>query len=266
VTAELGQTRGPSIFDNSALGLRARWLTEDRSTYVLGAVLDGRPGDPDNPKGTHIKLGNGDGIMSIAEIGIKPAHGTAWSESPSANSIPVTAALPGAGSAADLVEKYAVGYWQYSARVDDLFGRDVDGTSTKRRSSGWYAFAERTLYRGSGGDWAGFIRFSGTDGDSTPIMRAFNVGLSGQGLIAGRGEDSCGIAYSRATLSESFRAAQALAGIATTAFESAWELTYRIPIGKSLSVQPDLQRISHPGGDATRAPAVIVGARVEIVY
>ena len=78
VTAELGLTRGPSIFNSTAVGVRAKLLSEDRSAYALGAVLDGLPGDPNNPKGTHIKFGKGDGIMSIAEIGIKPAHGTPW--------------------------------------------------------------------------------------------------------------------------------------------------------------------------------------------
>jgi porin len=262
VTAELGFTRGPSIFDNTAVGVRAKLLSEDRSAYALGAVLDGVPGDPNNPKGTHIKFGRGDGIMSIAEIGFKPAHGTPWAESPAAMN-QAKADRPGV-EAADAIEKFALGYWRYSARVDDLI-EVVDGAPTKQRSSGWYAQAERTLYRG-GGDWAGFIRVSGTDGDSTPLKSAFNIGLSGRGIIPGRSEDTCGIAYSRATLSEKYRAVQARDGIDTTSYESAWELTYRIPLGKSLAIQPDLQRINHPGGDRATSAAVVIGARIEVSY
>jgi porin len=261
-TADLAQSRGPSIFDKSALGMRAKWLSEDRSAYLLGAMLDGLPGDPDNPHGTHIKFGKGDGVMSITELGFKPSQTPVAPELSAPNASQARADEPVSAPLPDSIEKYAAGLWNYSAHVDDLLDHDL-----QRRSWGWYALAERTLARvRGGGDWAGFIRVSGTDGDSTAIQRAVNIGLRGQGIFAGRSADIFGIGYSRASLSEKFREVQALAGTTAAAFEAAWEITYRIPINKYLAVQPDIQRISHPGGEQSKSAAVIVGSRVEIAY
>jgi porin len=250
VTAELAETRGPSIFDNTAVGLRARLLSKDRAAYVLLAVMDGMPGDPDNPRGTHVKFDHGDGTMSIAEVGYKPA------------------ALAVAGKdPAERFEKYAAGAWRYSERVDDM--EDVaDGqTPAKRLSWGWYLLAERTLLKTQRrGIWAGFVRLSGTDGDSTAVRHAINVGLRGRGLLPGREDDVCAVGYSRATLSEKYRDTQQMAGVDTTAYEASWEITYRYLVNRWLAVQPDFQRIAHPGGDLSRSAAVIVGARVEVTF
>jgi len=54
--ADLALTRGPSIFNNSAFGLRAKWLSADRTVYAMGALLDGIPNDPARPKRTAIRL------------------------------------------------------------------------------------------------------------------------------------------------------------------------------------------------------------------
>jgi carbohydrate-selective porin OprB len=62
------------------------------------------------------------------------------------------------------------------------------------------------------------------------------------------------------------RSAQRAAGTDTTVAEDAWEVTYRIQAGKWLAVQPLIQRINHPGGDASRAAANILGTRVEIAF
>ncbi len=69
---DLSQTRGPSIFNNADFGVRGKWFSADRGAYVQGAVLDGIPDDPANPRGTDIKFNKGDGTMSIVEIGLKP--------------------------------------------------------------------------------------------------------------------------------------------------------------------------------------------------
>ena len=255
-TADLAQTRGPSIFDNSAFGLRGKWLSQDHSAYVLGAVLDGIPGDPDNPRGTRIKFDKGDGTMSIAEIGYKPTDAVAAPE-------PVAAE-----AAAERIEKYAVGFWHYTAHADDLMDLEPSGVTPKKRPSwGWYGLAERSLYKtGGGADWAGFLRISGTDGNSTAVRRATNVGVRGRGIIPGRAGDVFGLAYTHVALSEKFRLSQSLAGMDATPFEDAWEVTYRIPLTQWLAVQPDLQRIRHPGGDGSRSAALIIGARIELTF
>ena len=258
-SADLALTRGPSIFNTSAFGFRGKWFSADRSAYVMGAVLDGIPGDPNNPRGTHIKFNKGDGSMSIVEVGLKPGDAR-----------PVAAAGKDAAAgeeAAERIEKYAAGLWRYSARVADQFDVNADGSPVNRLSWGWYALAEKTLHQSKGGrDVAGFLRVSGTDGDSTAIKQAVNLGIRVKALLPGRSDDVFGLAYTRASLSSKWRSVQLAAGTATTAFEDAWEATYRIQAGKWLAVQPLLQRINHPGGDSSRAAANIVGARIEIAF
>ena len=43
---DLALTHVPAVFNNSALGLRAKWLARDRTLYGMAAVLDGVAGDP----------------------------------------------------------------------------------------------------------------------------------------------------------------------------------------------------------------------------
>ena len=268
-TADIALTRGPSIFNTSAFGFRGKWYFGDRSVYAQAAVLDGIPGDPNNPRGTHIKFNKGDGTMSIVEIGFKPGAARAEPAAPAKDAAPKAEAKEGTKEeakeavkeeAAELIEKYAAGLWRYSTRVAD----QVDATQN-RLSWGWFALAEKTLYQSKDGrDLAAFLRVSGTDGDSTPIKTAVNIGFRLKALFAGRSDDVFGLAFTRASLSDKWRSAQLPE--ATTSFEDAWEATYRIQAGKWLAVQPLIQRINHPGGLTSRAAANLVGARVEITF
>lgn len=255
---DLALTRGPSIFNNPAFGVRAKWLSADRTLYAMAAVLDGMPGDPQRPKGTHVRFDKGDGAMQIAEIGYKPLERGHLFEPPS----PEVTQAPEirAHELVEGYEKYALGFWRYTARVDDLVDVDAAGRPQRRRSSGWYALAEHTLWRWSGGYLAGFVRFGATDGDSTAIERFHNVGISARGLLPGRDADVFGIAYTRGATGAKFRASQADAAAA----ESATEITYRIQAAKWLAVQPLVQRFRHPAATTAVGKATVVGVRVDI--
>lgn len=262
-SADMSLTHTPSIFNNSSFGLRAKWFSEDRRAYLQGAVLDGIPGDPANPRGTHIQFNQGDGIMAIVEIGLKPGAARP-AESAAADKDAAQHAEP-RQAAAGRIEKYAAGVWRYSSRVADQLQTNPDGSPINRLSWGWYALAEKTLYEAGGGsDVAGFIRISGTDGDSTAIQRAVNIGIRAKAIFPGRDEDMFGLAYTRVSLSDKWRTVQWALGSETSTIEDAWEIIYRIQAGKWLALQPVIQRINHPGGEMSRAAANIVGVRVEI--
>lgn len=246
-TAELSLTRGPSIFNTSAFGVRGRWLSEDRAAYVQAAVLDGVPGDPDHPKGTHIKFADGDGTMSIAEVGYLP---------PAAVEMAAGAALG----------KIAAGLWGYSARVDDLVEVDANGDPLKRRSRGAYVLAEGRLWQAASGPGLdGFARYSRADGDSTAICATASVGLYATAPFAGRPDDALGLAYTRAEIGEKFLHAQRASGQPAVARESAWELTYRFVAAPWLSLQPVVQRFRNPGAVPAIRSATVAGLRVELV-
>jgi porin len=250
---DIALTRGPSIFNNPALGLRAKWKSNDLGLYAMGAVLDGIPGDPERPQGTHIRFQRGDGTMQIAEIGYRP---------------PQIPAAPGA-EAQETFAKYAVGYWRYTAKVDDLVDVDANGDPERRRSNGWYALAERTLLRWgvdkvTTGNLAGFIRFGATDGDSTAIKQFYNAGVRVRGLLPGREDDVFGLAHTHGGIGDKFRASLLAAGISGTAAESAIEITYRVQVNKWLAVQPLIQRYRHPGANSDVPNATVIGARMEL--
>lgn len=241
---DLAMTRGPSIFNNPAFGVRAKWQSDQLNVYAMAAVLDGMPGDPARPKGTHVRFAAGDGTMQIAEFGYRSQASAAEDR--------------------ELFGKYALGYWRYTVDAADLVDQNVAGEPERRRSSGWYALAERTLWRWGSADLAGFIRFGGSDGDTKAIDRYYNVGVRVRGLLPGRDDDVFGLAHTRAGVGGKFRASQALAGISATAAESATELTYRVQVNGWLAVQPLVQWYRHPGADSAVPRAVVVGTRVEL--
>lgn len=238
-TADLALTRGPSIFNQSAFGLRGKWQSADSGVYLLGAVLDGIPGDLRQPRGTHVRFDKGDGTMQIVEAGYKPE---------------------GNGN----FEKYAAGYWRHTAKVDDLIDTDAAGNPEPRRSLGWYALAERTLLQWQDGQLAAFFRYSRTDGNSTPISRSANLGMRVAGLLPGRPDDLLGLAHTRSTIGAKWRASQEMGGTATESHESATELTYRVALNLWLAVQPLLQHIRHPGAVTNMPRASLYGVRLEV--
>jgi porin len=241
---DLALTRGPSIFNNPALGMRAKWQSEDKNLYAMAAVLDGIPGDPDKPKGTHVRLRAGDGTMQIAEFGYWPPASEADGKA--------------------LFNKYAMGYWSYSAKVDDLVDVDAGGAPQRRSSSGWYALAERTLWHWGTGNLSGFVRYGETDGNSTAIDAYYSLGVRIRGLLPGREDDVFGIAHTRASVGDKFRVSQLAAGISATTAESATEITYRIQVNKWLALQPAIQWYRNPGADSAVPDATVLGLRLEL--
>lgn len=241
--ADLALTRGPSIFNNSAFGLRAKWNVT-KTLYAMGALLDGIPNDPARPRATAIRFARGDGSFSIGEFG--------W--------LPEAEDEKFKGHA-----KLALGLWGYSSRVGDLRDTDAAGTPVPRRQRGGYLLGERTLLRlDNGGDryLSGFARYTWADGDTAPVRDSVNLGLHLKGPLASRPDDVVGIAWSRAALSGKWRDVQPIPAD-TKPGEDALEITWRFAVTPWLAIQPNLQHIRHPGGGA--APnARLIGVRIDV--
>jgi len=241
--ADLALTRGPSIFNNSAFGLRAKWNVA-KTVYVMGALLDGIPNDPARPRSTAIRFAKGDGSFSIGELG--------W--------------LPKAGN-----EKFtghakaAIGLWGYSTRVNDQRDTDAGGNPLLRHQRGAYVLGERTLARlGDGEDrfLSGFARYTWGDGDSTAVKNSLNLGLHLKGPLDSRPDDVVGFAWTRAGMSPKWRDVQPIPAD-TRASEDALEITWRFAVTPYFAIQPNYQYLKHPGGAA--APnAKLIGVRVDI--
>ena len=266
VPAEVSQAgvNGPSIFPTSSFGLRAKWRPTPKF-YLQAALVDGVPGNPDNPRGTHIRFKRGDGTLVIAEIGLRPAEADVISHLQPERGVPQEPAVK-AHEKSEAISKYAVGYWRYTPRFDDLADTDRLGNPLRRVNHGAYLVAEQTVYRETSDPSQGlalFFRYGVASGDVNTLDYAYSLGLRYKGLLHGRDEDEFGIGLARGHAGVKFRQ---VAATALAANETALEITYRAKVTPWLAIQPTLQRIVNPGFDPALGDAWIAGVRFEIAF
>lgn len=242
--SQTGQN-GPSIFPATSPGIRLTYQPSANS-YVQAVVLDGVPGDPNNPHGTQIEFNAGDGALLVAETGLRyagAAEGT-------------------------LGQRYSLGVWHYTAKFDDLLDTDSGGQPIQHRDNqGLYVIAEGTLYHEAGDAAQGlnaFCRLGLANADVNILRHYLGVGLVYTGLFTSRPQDKFGLALAHALTGDKFRRQAALSGPAADNAESAVEISYRASVLDWLAVQPDLQYIIDPGADPALDNALVLGARFEI--
>jgi len=238
---DLGQA-GPPIYPVGALAMRLKYTSPGKDFYAQYALTDGVPGDPNNPHGTHIKLGNGDGTLSIAEFGFTPQE------------------------EAELFNKTAIGFWNYTARADDQDPANVDasGNPLRRRNQGAYFLAERTLMvekEHPSQGLSGFVRFGVANKDIHQSDWTGSLGLHYIGLIAGRDDDIAAIGITVSHASDAYQRINASLGS-----ETSMEATYRAQIMPWLALQPTLQYVHQPNMNPATKNAWVVGIRIEAAF
>lgn len=235
---ELGQTgeNGPSIFPVPSLAARFAWQPA-KDWQLLAAVLDGVPGDRDNPNHSGIHLSGDEGALAITEA--QWSHGR--------------------------VRKLSLGHWQYTADFDDVRSSDAAPLARRDDNIGTYAALEVALaeYRGEEPSAAAFIRYGVANGRINEFDQALGVGVHRRGWIAARSEDDVGLAFSWARVSAATRAAAASSGAPRDHYEAAIELTYRAAVNEWLTIQPDVQLIFNPGADSALSNSLALGIRFE---
>jgi porin len=231
---------GPSIFPVTSLGIRGDYKLAD-NWIVRAAVLDAVPSDPERPKRTVIRLGDGEGALGILELNYLGER-----------------------------TKAAMGYWRYTSQFETLSPPTfVGGRAESRGNDGVYAFVERRLTREGADDeqgLAGWIRLGFADQKLNPIAMYMGGGLSYTGPFKDRDEDQVGLAVGVAEFGAPFRRGSALAGNPLEAREVIIEATYRAPLTPWLTLQPDLQYVIGPGGRPETSNALIVGLRAEVGF
>ncbi len=263
---DLALTHVPAVFNNSALGLRAKWLARDRTLYGMAAVLDGVAGDPANPQRNSVKLGNGDGVFVIGEFGWMPLeYGHTFEPVEPVGSLPGEMLYRHERYGG--VSKYAIGYWRYSSPPPDQYQTGPDGEPAQGHAYGAYALAERTLFGldGPGRDVSVFGRYSWSNGLATAVDQTWNIGVRIRGPLASRPNDELLAGAVLGHLSSGFRAAQAAVGIATVANGNAVEVSWRVALTRYFAVQPLFQSTGNPGGAADAKRANVFGVRLELV-
>lgn len=248
---ELSQSgqNGPPIFPLGALAIRMKYTSPDQDFYLQGALTDGVPSDPNNPRGTHIQLNKGDGSFAIVEFGYTPQEGRS--------------AVSGE-SEAEIFDKTAIGFWHYTARLDDLIDVDAAGNPLRHQSQGAYFLAERTLMtekQHPSRGLSGFIRFGTANRDVHQVDWTGSLGLLYHGLFSEREDDIAGVAVTFNHASDKYRRLNNADSNQTSV-----EATYRAQLNPWFALLPTLQYFHNPNMDPALKNTWIIGARAEISF
>ncbi len=231
IGSDFGQTgeHGPSIFPLTSLALRGEY-DFGNNWLVRAAVLDGVPGDPDHPKRTTIKLGDGDGALLVGEINYQ---------------LPAT--------------RMALGAWRYTARFEDL----VSGEQ-RNGNAGFYAFIDGRVYSESADPEQGLNLFlrAGQANDDFNVFQSY-IGAGGvyRGLFPSRPEDELGLALAMANSGSAYRSLEP-----ANSHELSIELTYRAQVHPNIALQPEVQYVINPGLRPDLDNALVVGLRFELSW
>jgi porin len=287
ITATNLPSGGPA-YPLATPAVRVKLAPTDQLTF-LGAVFNGDPagpgpGDPQRRNSDGLSFRTRDPALFIGEAAYTYNKGKD------------AAGLPGT---------IKFGGWHHLGRFDDQrFG--IDGLSLAdpssagiarrfRGNSGIYGVIDQLIYRVPGTDDQGlgvFARVSGSPSDRNVISFYADGGLTYKGFILGRPDDTFGVGFGYAQISQRARgldrdtrgfgvidgtdpATGLYAGpfLPIRSSEALIEVTYQATVVPGFTVQPDFQYIFRPGGNVSnpRDPngaavknAAIFGLRVTI--
>lgn len=220
---------GPSIFPVTSLAARAEFRLTD-ALLLRTAVLDGVPGDPDHPKRTAVKLGDGDGALLVTELEY---------------------------AAGDM--RAAAGYWRYTARFEDL-----ETGRLRRGNDGIYALVEGRVYEAPDDPRRGLALYAHGGWASAgvnPFKYSLAAGAVYTGILPAGPEDDLGLSVAWVESGGPYkRADDALKR------EVAFELTYRARINDMIAIQPDIQYVINPGVAPDVKDAFVIGLRLDLAW
>ena len=291
---------GPS-YPEATPGLRVKFKPDEALT-IEAAVFDGDPAGPGSgnpvyrdPYGLAFRIS--DPPLLMTEIDYAYNRGSAEGDPNLEGSGPPSLdqrADDNIAPSSDLPGTIRLGAWYHTGQfADQLF--DQRGLSLADPASsgqplqrngdfGLYASIDQMLWRASGGaedrGLSGFLRVSGAPSDRNMIDFYSDFGLTYKGLLAGRANDTAGIGFAYGRISPRLIARDrdmvAFTGVPMPIpdYEAAIELTYQAKIAPGWAIQPDLQYIIHPGGNAadpldpaSRIPnAFVAGVRTVIKF
>jgi porin len=252
---------GPSVFPDTAVGMRVAVKPADK-VVIRAAVLDGVP--VDRPDGSRGVFEAGDGALIVGEVAFVDREDLGTRHTRHRSRI---------GRQADLgayVEKVAIGGWYYTATFDDLSATQPDGQPVRHRgSSGFYAIADRLLYRDSSDPTrrvTGFLQAGRGDYRVDRFGTYLGAGVTATGAFAGRAADELGLAVAYARNGSHYMASQRAQGLPVTNAETAIELTYLAQVNRWLAIQPDLQYVVTPDTTPAIPNAWALQVRFEVSF
>jgi porin len=156
----------PSIFPTTAWTLHATYQRD--AFYTLAAVYDGVPGKPEQPRGTQISFGKGDGLFKAVEVGFAEKD----------------------------TYKIGFGVWSLTAEKENPIDSGLDNNN-----HGYYLIGEKTIFT----DSTVFIQYGQADDTKNQLGRYVGAGVVIKNLTAEG--DALGLAFAQAQNGTPFLAA-----------------------------------------------------------
>lgn len=230
IGSEIAQTgeNGPSIFPTASLGLRLK-AQPFNNTYIQTVILDGVPGDPNNPHWTHIILNKKDGFFCGTELGYANDY-----------------------ESEDSYLKIAAGLWYYTDNMDYVFSHI--------NNYGAYFIIEKNLFRENDKKQglSSYARLGFADRKVNEIDYTVSAGLLYTGLFPSRDDDQFGIAFIVGHLTKQ----NTPYFIPNKRFENNIELTYSFHLTPAIFLQPDLQYVLNSAHLENREDFSAFGLRI----
>lgn len=235
----------------STLGLGAfvkvwptNWL------YAQAAAIDPEVDADYNRRGTggwHSAFHDSGHFRGYWEVGVLPEHLFAQS-------------LPG---------KYAVGWW-YDGNTKTVFRNTLGGLlapRTRNDDVGFFINLEQLVYKENADpkDKQGlglFARYGFAHEEVNRIGDFWSLGAVYTGLIRERNKDALGFGVAQSILSDAYR--REVNPQADR--ETVYELYYAYEVTPWLTITPDIQVITNPGGNNDARDAFVGGVRLKLVF
>ena len=158
----------------------------------------------------------------------------------------------------DLATRIRIGFWHHAGRFAQFTDGDQHG------ATGTYAILEQQLWRKrprtKDDEWQGLAAFAEIDFADEDVMDVdvhASAGVVWTGAIDGRDQDRAGLGFTWAHFAHD-------AGYVDDA-ELAVETFYKVQLNPWLSVKPDLQYVTNPGGSGLR-DALVTMIRLEMKF
>jgi porin len=238
---ELAQTgrNGPSIYPETALAARVAWAPSEPRLLEF-AVVDGVPGDPEDHHKSRWHVSRSEGALLIGEI----------------------------SAAAGPVAQLSVGHWRYTGKFAGIRPVPDDGAFRfERDNHGTYVTAEfrpRNEPDAGAPRWSAFVRAGQANDRVNVFERHVAAGVVAELPWPGTHGSQLGLAASEARVGADYRSLQSQAGTDLAHCERNMELTWRVPLGEHVVLQPDVQYVVNPGAERRIPNAWVVGVRLEL--
>ncbi|MGI9175723.1 MAG: carbohydrate porin, partial [Rhodothermales bacterium] len=218
-------------------------------------VLDGVPGSPDDPLGTHVVFGDEDGLLVAAEAAYFFGPQTEPDATPTNRHVRRIIDPP-------YRAKIALGAWTYT-RASEPIGSASSGNVAR----GAYVLAESDVYRERTDTDQGLSVFAraGLADDRVLRFGAYTgLGAVYRGPFGGRDADELGLAVAAVHNDASYKQALRETGRAVAASEVNLEATYLAALAPWLALQADLQYILNPDTDPSLSNSLLATLRLQV--